>query len=110
MSEAVAGQGSVEWELCVPYEALEQAREALYGIGAGAEEEPGEEASQLREKPAETPSAKGKAEEKKSGQWEEMSNQKRWFWRILSMILFFLLVWGVVSATDWVIALIMGNK
>ena len=110
MSEAVAGQGSVEWELCVPYEALEQAREALYGIGAGAEEEPGEEASQLREKPAETPSAKGKAEEKKSGQWEEMSNQKRWFWRILSMILFFLLVWGVVSATDWVMALIMGNK
>ena len=110
MTEAVAGQESVEWELCVPYEALEQAREALYGIGAGAEEEPGEEASQLREKPAETPSAKGKAEEKKSGQWEEMSNQKRWFWRILSMILFFLLVWGVVSATDWVMALIMGNK
>ena len=39
-----------------------------------------------------------------------MINQKRWFLRILSMILFFLLVWGVVSATDWVMALIMGNK
>ena len=60
MSEAVAGQGSVKWELCVPYEALEQAREALYGIGADAEEEPGEEASQLREKPAETLPPRGR--------------------------------------------------
>ena len=47
--------------------------------------------------------------EKCPSQWEEMSNRKRWFWRIVSMILFFLLVWGVVSATDWIMALLTGK-
>ena len=105
VSETVTGPGSVSWEFCTPYESLEKAKEVLYGIGAWVE----------AEAPQDEPENGGNADsgrsktEKRPSQWEEMSNRKRWFWRIVSMILFFLLVWGVVSATDWIMALLMGK-
>ena len=108
VSEGAVCQESMVREFCVPYEFLEQAKEVLYGIGAIAEESENE-AVQVEEKPKKIASGKEENGEKESEQWEEMSNKKRWFWRIVSMILFFLLVWGVVSATDWVMALLMGN-
>ncbi len=109
VNEIVTGQGSVDWEFCVPYEFLEQTKEVLCGIGVKTEE-PEEEDSQLRKETAKAAFGEEKeTKEKKSGQWEEMSNKKRWFWRIVSIILFFLLVWGVVSATDWIMALLMGK-
>lgn len=104
VSETVTGPGSISWEFCTPYESLEKAREVLYGIGAQVEGDLGDEPENQ-----ENPESGLSKTEKGSSQWEEMSSKKRWFWRIVSMILFFLLVWGVVSATDWIMALLTGK-
>ena len=82
---------------------LGKAEEVLYGIGAQVEAEAPQDEP---EKWGGMRKAGCLKTEKCPSQWEEMSNRKRWFWRIVSMIPFFLLVWGVVSATDWIMALL----
>lgn len=109
VNEIVTGHGNIPWELCVPYASLEKAKEVLYGIGAQVEGEALEEEPETGEEMQEKCPKENESAKENSSQWEEMSNKKRWFWRIVSMILFFLLVWGVVSATDWIMALLMGK-
>lgn len=90
--------GEIKWQenLYVPYGMLQQAQDALIGIGAMQPE--GEAAAP--EYAAEGVPAHEKAE------CEEMHKGKRLVWRLLSAVLLIVLIWGVVAVTDQLVAVI----
>ena len=105
VNEIAMGQGEVPADFCVPYRELDKARALLRGIGAlNAETEHEMETSETLHPPAE------ENIRKTEGPWEEMSRKKRWLWRIVSIVLFILVVWAVVSGTDWVMGALMGKS
>lgn len=79
----------------VPFGAMEKSREALEGIGIFNED--GEAAY-----PGEDEEECDMVEEDS----KEMSPVKRFVWRVISVVLFILLIWAVVAATDGVIGLV----
>lgn len=79
----------------VPYGAMEKSREMMEGIGIFEEE--GETAHPEEE------DQEGDVVEEDS---KSMSPVKRFVWRVISVILFILLIWAVVAATDGVIGLV----
>lgn len=81
-------------ELFVPFSALERAQQIKADITA-------EEGEVLLPEEGEEVSA---GEEKKDGEsFEEMGRGKRIFWRIISVVLFILLIWAVVAGTDGIV-------
>lgn len=70
-SRAVDQTGK-EYRILVPFERLEECRKLLKEVLPQTEKE----------------------------EFEPMSDRKRFFWRVVSAVLFFLLIWAVVALTD----------
>lgn len=96
---AVSANPNGSVQTLVPFGALDRARDIAIGIGALQPEGqepvvPGELADQEKRDEEEAPT---------------ISPVKRFLVRAISVILFILLVWLVVSGTDWVMGLITGR-
>lgn len=99
-AEAVTGYDTGEYDLLVPYSAYERSCDICVGIGAIHED--GEEIVEGDPEPAKE-NVKSLDE-----QFEEMSGAKRTTVRIVSAILFILLIAAVIYGTDFITALIKG--
>lgn len=119
-ADAVTGKLAARVKIQVPYGALEQAKDILIGIGALTPHEDSEESGNMPEGAEErtvkayqyshapkqgTQQRKGKREKRKKEpkpepQWEEMPRAKRNLVRVLSAILFIIVVALVIFGTD----------
>ena len=94
----ITGNKNAGVYLYVPFQVWEKAKDIAIGIGAMQPAE--EDTQQLQEK--------SRTIEKKGEEFEEMSRSKRLIVRIVSVILFILVIWAVVAGTDFVMNLIKG--
>lgn len=94
--EVITGPAGAKKDILVPLASYEQAKDLLIGIGAlkidGAEIVEDSSAEYNFQAPDE----------------EEMSTTKRRIVKVVSVILFFAIIWGVVAAVDAIAAFIMG--
>ncbi|MDF1493660.1 hypothetical protein [Caproiciproducens sp. CPB-2] len=81
----------------VAFRDLDTAKELLNGIGIADAGDAKLESSTPA--PEEGPGPEGPSEPKEEP--EPMSSRKRFFWRIVSAMMFILIVWGVVAAADF---------
>lgn len=91
-AKIVTGDRNFASNLFVPYSAFDKAKEVLIGIGAelpdGAQDVPREPQNVMEE------------------EFEDMSRGKRLLWRIVSVVLFIAIVFGVVAGVDYLMGLI----
>lgn len=97
-ADALTGKNDAAVNLYVPYETLAKARDTLIGIGVM------KPPSQIEEQNQETEKTKEPVQEDE----EEMSAKSRLFWRVISIVLFILIVWAVVAGVDFVATLMKG--
>ena len=91
-AKIVTGDRNYQVNLFVPYSALETAKEILVGIGA-----------EVPKEGTETPRKPQNAMEE---EFDEMSRGKRMLWRIISIVLFIAIVFGLVTGIDYVMDLL----
>lgn len=125
-ADAVTGKLAAKVKIQVPYAALEQAKDILVGIGAVKPD--GEEALEQESMPSgasensirafeysHTPQQdvqqrkkgkKNKKEPKPEPEWEEMSRTKRNVVRIVSAILFIIVIALVIFGTDFITGIV----
>ncbi|MBW7572501.1 hypothetical protein [Caproiciproducens faecalis] len=82
----------------VAYRDLPAAKELLNGIGFAD----ADDAKLEKDQPAPEPVTESEEQSEPEEEPEPMSARKRFFWRIVSAMLFILVVWGVVAAADFV--------
>lgn len=103
-SEIISGVNSASEDIFVPYGCYEKARDLLIGIGAvKMKDEVIVEDNTTDDKDKGAIADNGK---RIGSDFEEMDPKKRLLIRIISVILFIILVWGVVALTDYSIEMI----
>lgn len=101
-SEVISGVNSASEDLFVPYGCYEKARDLLIGIGAIQSDD-----AVIVNSADNNQASEEKADNKKfDNDFEEMDPKKRLLVRIISVILFIVLVGGVVALTDYSIEMI----
>lgn len=97
----VTGNKNAGIYLYVPFEVYEKAKDVVIGIGALRTEEETQVIMENTE-------SKDEKKEKAQDEFTQMSPGKRLAVRIVSVILFILVVWAVVAGTDFIMNLIKG--
>ena len=95
----ITGNKNASVYLYVPFQVWEKAKDLMIGIGAMQPKE--EKEKQVQEE-------QPRKIVKKGEEFEEMSRSKRLIVRIVSVILFILVIWAVVAGTDFVMNIIKG--
>lgn len=99
-AEAVTGYDTAEYDLLVPYAAYEKSYDICVGIGAIRED--GEEIIEDGSFPA------NENTESLDEQFEKMSRVKRTTVRVVSAVLFLILIAAVIYGTDFITGFIKG--
>lgn len=112
-AEIITGVNSATADILVAAGDYDKARDILVGIGAVKleDEEIIEDSADNRNETKDNKNTRKIRKVKTEGheEFEEMSPKKRLFVRIVSVILFIIVVWGVVAGTDFIMSLIKDN-